>query len=550
MTLDLWPSQATFGPDQPVGLIATATEDQSAVLTITHLDATVSQRKVDLISGRNVLDVTALPHGGYGVTLCDEQTTAVTAFDVLPSPMQRPRYGFLSEFTRDRDDLDSTIDGLLQLHLNVVQFYDWMYRHADLVADTEEFIDTLGRPLSHRVARRLAAAVTGIGGQPLGYAAVYGAAKDYAEAHPDQILYRRPGQPWMLEDFLWIMNPSPDNPWQAHIISQFQHAVDAMGFAGLHLDQYGAPKTAVDHHANPVDLAVVFPQLIAAARDALPDATLVFNNVNNYPTWATVNTPQDAIYIEVWPPHDTYCDLADLIRDAHAHAPDKPVILAAYLTPFATEDPARAEWAARLALATVFSHGGHYLLCGEGNAVLTDPYYPNFARVPADSHAVLRRSFDHAVALGDLLYDPAFVDITDTHYGGINDDITVTADQPVYGTSRPGAGWLRAVTNGQSTVVHLIDLTAQHEIAWNSGKEPSPPAAPIEIRVRTPDPQTRAWWATPDDGPRFHPLDVTYDGEYLTLTTKPYNAWATILLKAGTRTPSFGSRPPGPGETT
>ena len=57
------------------------------------------------------------------------------------------------------------------------------------------------------------------------------------------------------------------------------------------------------------------------------------------------------------------------------------MVLAAYLVPFADGCTPGAQWALRLAMATVFSHGGHYLLCGEGNGVLTHPYYPNFARV-------------------------------------------------------------------------------------------------------------------------------------------------------------------------
>lgn len=530
-TLDIWPTHATFTRGQPVGLVVTAAAGQSAVLTVTHLEDIVCQRDVDLVAGQTIIDIDAQPLGGYAVTLQGTHSTAFTAFDVLEDPMQRPRYGFLSEFAPDRSDLDTPIDSFRQLHLNVVQFYDWMHRHADLVADTDVFTDTLGRPLSHLVARQLAEAITSIGGQPLGYAAVYGAAKDYADAHPDQILYRGPGQPWMLEDFLWIMNPTPENPWHTHIIDQFQHAVEAMGFAGLHLDQYGAPKIALDQDGNPVDLAEVFPQLIHAVREALPDATLIFNNVNNYPTWSTAGTPQDAVYIEVWPPHDTYRDLARLIRDANCNAPGKPVILAAYLTPFATDNSQRAEWAARLALATVFSHCGHYLLCGEGNAVLTDPYYPNFARVPADTYTTLRSYFDHAVALGDLLYDPQFIDITHTHFGGINDDIITTAEQPVSGTPKPGGIWLRALTHDTTTIIHLIDLSHQHDITWNTGKNPSPPTPPFQIRIRTTDPHTKAWWTTPDDGPQLHPLPVTHDGEYLAVTTKPYKGWATIICK-------------------
>ena len=42
------------------------------------------------------------------------------------------RYGFLSDFSSgDGDRLD--VEWMRDLHLNAVQFYDWMYRHDRLL---------------------------------------------------------------------------------------------------------------------------------------------------------------------------------------------------------------------------------------------------------------------------------------------------------------------------------------------------------------------------------------------------------------------------------
>ena len=49
-------------------------------------------------------------------------------------------------------------------------------------------------------------------------------------------------------------------------------------------------------------MAASFVRMITATRGRLPGAQLVFNNVNDFPTWATAPAPQDAAYIEVWPP--------------------------------------------------------------------------------------------------------------------------------------------------------------------------------------------------------------------------------------------------------
>ena len=96
------------------------------------------------------------PEGGYGV----EAAGARTAIDVLSEPLSRPRYGFVSDYSPGRETA-GVCEGVRRLHLNAVQFYDWMYRHASLLPPQEDFEDSLGRRLSLDTVRRLAAAVAG-----------------------------------------------------------------------------------------------------------------------------------------------------------------------------------------------------------------------------------------------------------------------------------------------------------------------------------------------------------------------------------------------------
>ena len=69
--------------------------------------------------------------------------------------------------------------------------------------------------------------------------------REYADEHPEDVLHRRDGRPWMLGDFLWIMDVSRDSAWSRHVVAQMGAAVRRVGFDGLHLDQYGDPKVAV-----------------------------------------------------------------------------------------------------------------------------------------------------------------------------------------------------------------------------------------------------------------------------------------------------------------
>ena len=135
----------------------------------------------------------------------------------------------------------------------------------------------------------------------------------------------------------------------------------------------------------------------------MPESRNIFNNVNDFPTFATVRANQALTYIEVWAPHTTLAHLAELVTKARLLGPDRPVILAAYLSAY-QGDEAAALQAEKLQLATVFSHGGTVLLHGEEAAVLTEAYYVTHKEIAAATQDAARRYFDLAVRYGDLLF--------------------------------------------------------------------------------------------------------------------------------------------------
>ena len=529
MSADLVPTRATFAPGEPVVLEWTG-ERAPARVVVTRLGDVVREERVDPVQ---LVDLGPLPVGGYAVRLLPEdgRPALATGLDVLASPVDRPRYGFLSEFGPDRREEETAAAalGLRRLHLTTVQFYDWAYRHADLVGTQEEFTDICGRRLSHRTTRSLVEACREVGAQAIGYAAVYGVAMDYAEEHPEQLLYHRDGTPYALADLLKIGNLAPDNPWHDHIVDQFVRGVDELGFDGLHLDTYGFPKIAWDHEGRPLDLAELFPPFLEAVRRALPEATLFFNNVNDYPTWTSVTAPLDTTYVEVWDPHREYRHLVGLIDAARLSAPGRPVVLAAYLVPFADGTTPGAEWAARLALATIWAHGGHHLLCGEGDGVLTHPYYPNFARVDAGTARLLRDWFDFAVANGDLLHAPEARTITHSHLSGDeNDDLAVIASVPVGPDPVAGGLWVVARASQLGMTLHLIDLSAQDDLEWNRPKKPTSPAAGVIVRVRCAG--DRMLFGSPEEGPELVELPAARDGDYLVAELPAFTGWGLVHL--------------------
>ena len=523
--MDLIPLKATFALGEPIAIEIVASAPGK--VAVFHLDRLVGA--TELAAAQTRVELDPLPMGGYGLEVETAEGIARTAFDVLPDPLARPRYGFVSRYERGRD-IAGVAANVRRLHLNAVQFYDWMYRHAKLLPPSTEYDDPLGRSLSLATVRALTAALTAAGSLSFAYAAVYGVGREEWPQWQAAGLYRADGTPWTLgDDFLWIVDPS-DERWLAHLTAQLRD-VGTCGFAGFHLDQYGDPKRARRHDGSAVDLERAFPHLIDIVRDAIPQARLIFNNVNNYPTWATARSAQDAIYIEVWAPHTRLEHLARLIRDARALA-DKPVILAAYLSVFDSASEDEAIEAARLTMATIFSHGGSHLLAGEDGAVLTDPYYVRHHTAPAATRMMLRHWYDFAVRYGDVLYDPGAIDVTTALTGGINEDVTVEADVPVSVDPEPGSIWVRVVATDAGLVLHLIDLSAETDTTWDAPKKGRDKTRDVRVRIRriTSEPP-RVQFASPEALPALTPSSPSTNGGYDVYEVPAWRSWAIGLVR-------------------
>ena len=508
--IELLPTKATFAPGENVEVEA---RGGSATLELWRLDEKVGDAVADPVASFG-----PLPEGGYGV----EGGGARTALDVLADPFSRLRYGFVSRYEPGRD-VAGVADNVRRLHLNAVQFYDWMYRHAELMPPEDAFVDTMGREVSLSTVRALVEAVRGAGSAPLGYAAVYAAGNEHWEAWRDELLYRADATPWQLGDFLWITDPSNER-WLDHLTAELQRALE-VGFAGFHLDQYGAPKRAQRADGSVVDLAEAFPVLIERVRAALPDARLIFNNVNDYPTWSTAAAPQDATYIEVWSPHDRLDHLGRLAATARTLAPGRSSVLAAYLSVFDEGDDA-ARTAMELELATALSHGASCLLFGEEDAVLRHPYYVDHHRMDEASVEVARAYADFAVRYGDLLFDRALADVTQTELGGVNVEVKVDASTD----PEPGRLWARVLARPGRRVVSLVDLTGQRDTLWDAPKRTPAPLEGVELSLERPGTVApRILFASPA-APAAQPLQASFDGRYDTVVVPAFQTWALIWL--------------------
>ena len=549
--LEVWPSRAQFRPGEPVALRIAAEGTPDAIVVRARCregSRVVADVECEVAldsSGRGelILDGTlsACERAGYAIEVLAQGARATTAFDIAPHWSHAPRYGFVSDFSPSEDlaETKRRADALTRLHLNVVQCYDWMASHHTFLPVEETFVDPLGRRLSHATLRRLLDRCRERGIAALAYGALYGAERDFSLEHPDWLLYDTGHAPLHLADRFYLQDPSRGSPWRDWILRQYELALREFDFDGIHIDQYGFPKRALSRASGEwrvVDLAPVFADFVeeacARARALRPGGGTIFNCVNGWPLDEMPIVSSDAAtYIEVWEPHTTYRDLYELARRARRLRPGKPVILAAYLAPFAaTPRAAGALTAFRLAFATIHASGATQLVAGESGALLTEGYYPRYARLDAREAEVVRRAFDFVVRNGPLLFDLPAEDLAWTHVGPTNGVITLAHEAlATYGAGpHPGALWMVLRGTPAVSCVQLVNLRGIDDDRWNVVHERAPaPLDGIEVRARVVGEIAGVWWDTPDDDVG-HARSVPYEvkGGELRFRIPRLDVWA------------------------
>ena len=548
--LSVWPSRAQLRPGESLDLVVRSSDPGPLSIRVFDAASLVAELEVRVDHGgsRVMVPLPGVDRAGLSIEATSSGARSTTAIDVARHWSIAPRYGFFSDFGSEEPEADSRdrADALLRLHVNVVQFYDWMASHHTLVAATDEFIDPLGRQLSHVVGRRKVDLAHERGMAALGYGALYGAEAEFSLERPDWLLYDGRRQPLTLGDIFYLQDFSAASPWRDWIEAQYDIAVDSLGFDGIHIDQYGFPKRALSRASGTwreLDVGAEFPGFVEeACRRILarrPDGGSIFNCVNAWPLDDMSAVASDAAtYIEVWEPHSHYRDLYDLVRRARTLRPGKAVILAAYLLPFSPDRPRTggALTTFRLASAAIGASGGFHLIAGEGNALLTEAYYPRYGRLDAVETDVVRHYADFAVRNTTRLHDVSATDIAWTHVGPTNDLITL--EHPSlrwYGAGAvPDSLWVVGRESGPLTVLQLVNLRGLVSDTWNAEQSSGPaPLENIELRVRVTAGVRGLWWDTPDDDvgharSLLYEVIETSDGRFLVARLPRIEVWSSV----------------------
>ena len=339
------------------------------------------------------------------------------------------------------------------------------------------------------------------------YLAIYAASADFWRAHPDWALYDAEHKLIPFgENFLGIMNPTADGPWHAHLLAECQKVLSQLPFDGLHIDQYGEPKTGYDEKMREVDLAQAFVDFIKSAADQHPGCPVLFNAVGNWPIESLAASETAFNYIEVWPPDVHYLDLAKIVRNARKLSGEKPVVIALYM-------PASREINHLLADALIFSAGGTRIELGEDGRLLIDPYFPKHEAMSEQLDGALRKRLDFMVRYEEWV-GPL---IKESQPKALNKPAGIEA---YYRKTKKGAS------------LSLVNLGGDSGLCWNEEHGAPVESGSFELEIGLCFDAVRVWMVDPDDGMQdATPLEFQLEGGITRVKVPSLKMWGVLFFE-------------------
>jgi len=467
---------------------------------------------------------------GYGLDVSiissagNEYFEVSSGFDVLDTWTQMPRYGFLSDFEPGRSNAAQTLQALSDLHINGLQYYDWMYRHDNFLTDHDPYTDPLGRTLSLKTVNELIEAGHKHNIAAMPYTAIYAASMEFFNDHKDWALYHADGSPVYLgTNFLAYMDPRPDSEWTKHLLGEFKNILENTKFDGIHLDQYGDPKEANDAKGARFKLDEPIAATITRTHEVVDqyrtDGAVVFNCVTNWPVELASQADEDIIYIEVWAPYTSFSDLHTLVSYAQSQGTGKPVVLAAYVHPGNSANPFLMD-------ALIFASGGGHIELGETSGYLANPYFPDYDTLTTEQTELLKNYYDFAVRYQNII-GPSTIEATKNWRGKIKINGLKVGLNPTDDV-------FALVRESDSTIaVNLINLTGINSDKWNEPVDFPVPADNIIVKVGGFTQVVKDVYLSSPDEETFSldPVDFTQNGDEISLVIPSLKIWDLVVFK-------------------
>jgi dextranase len=434
----------------------------------------------------------------------------VSAIDVSSDWRRYPRYGYITEFY-DGQPHQRAVDIFNQLsrnyHINCVQFYDWMWRHENVIQRigpyiVDPWIDWRGAHISYNVLTDLAAEAhqRNIAAMPYfqvyigldGYEQISGVSRQWGlfsdQSHLNQFHHTAGNTNF------WVFNPVNIN-WQNHLTGEYTDALLSVGFDGIHLDQLGdiGGGTYYDYNDNFVDLGNNFSPMLNLSKNHLDyletqypglvghDA-LTFNMVDGGVNYWGVNdvvhnSLVDFLYSELWN-NETYKGVYDFVKKSRAESAGKGMVLAAYVNRYEDTGGYFDSDSVRLADAAFFAGGAFHIELGDGDQMLGNEFFPNRSRqMTAELKSVMKDYYDFITANESLLFAPE-LDMGDTGLQWISID-----GQPVSGNGAGNTIWFLSRHCSEFEVLHLVNLLGNDD-QWRNVANTPPLLNNLAVKYR------------------------------------------------------------------
>lgn len=473
-----------------------------------------------------------------------------SAIDVSQDFIPFPRYGYYTDFHPGQpfERLDWEVDNLCKHHVNVIQYYDWMWTHDRLIPyengePVEQYEDFFGSGKTLGNIRRKIQRGHDRGMEAMAYSLLYGDSGN--DAGPERIEWASFTGPWKTQAAdvrnhigrIWVMDVSNEG-WQSHIFSEFKNAMAELDFDGIHLDNLGGASSYQYNSANVIPEDIAFPSFINDCKGELraqrPFAKLAHNDVAGGYLGAVAPARTDFYYAEVWG-RERFIDIRNLILDAKAAGGrDKAVVLAAYMNyhEFLGENP--PEWineaSVRLMNACVAANGAFHLELGDGDRMLTNEFFPIHRPMHDSLKRAMRDHYSFIVRYENFLFF--------NNQGGVRDGTDeMRISSNTHSLSKDGSAgkiWTVArIWDGEYDSVSLINLHGTDD-QWRNVSANPEPQSEIHLKYYMDRKCRRVLVATPDDGlGRPHELPFSEgrdDGGYFVELTVPSLQWWDLLI--------------------
>jgi dextranase len=479
----------------------------------------------------------------YTIENGQEKIQASIGVDVSSDYSRFPRNGFLSSYgPLTNGEMQLVVSNLNRYHINVVQFYDWQYKHhlplaGTIASPAAQWKDIANRDTYLSTVKGYVDAAHGFGMKSMFYNLAYGALSDaasdgvpsqwyiYKDASQTNRDYFPLGSPFRSS--IYLLDPS-NSGWQQYISAKNNDAYAVLKFDGYQVDQLGDRGIVYTAAGNALNLANTFKPFLQAMKDASPSKSLVMNAVNQYGQQGISQAPVDFLYTEVWSPNDGYKDLASIIQYNDALTSNvKKTILAAYMDyDLANSTGYFNTPGVLLTDAVIFAFGGAHLELGEH--MLGKEYFPNDnLQMKPELKTAITSYYDFLVAYENILRDG----------GSFNSPVVSCSNNKIIlNTWPPQAGQVSVVGKNFTgkQVLHLLNFTNATSMNWKDANGTQAAANTIvdaKIDFTTSGTVNKIWYASPDESGVARQLNYTQTGNTVSFSVPSLKYWDMVVVE-------------------